>query len=175
MRVLTAATIAELGLTVTKPGLLVEIQFSGETVRLSSFGDVVWNGLPWVGAIVSVSGLAWDDNGMVRGGQLRAGNLDGAFGALVLLYGIADRPVKLWHVYAGAMAPADPPLIFDGVGDEAQIDLREVVVSLAVAGSDALYCPRQVYSPATGCNFIPSPGEEIAFNGEIFRLERADF
>lgn len=175
MRVLTAATIAELGLTITKPGLLVEIQFSGETVRYSSFGDVVWNEVPWVGAIVSVSGLSWDDNGMVRGGSLSVGNLDGAFGALVLLYGIADRRVKLWHVYTGAMAAGDPPLIFDGVGDEAQIDLREVSVTLALAGSDALYCPRQVYSPATDCNFIPPPGEEIAFNGEIFRLERAEY
>lgn len=172
---LTPALIAQLGLTVTKPGFLVEVQFEGYTVRYSSFGDVNWNAVPWVGAIVDADGMSWDENGLVSGGRLRVGNLDGAFGALVLLHGIADRPVKIWHVYTGAMAANDPVMIFDGVGDEADIDLKQVEVSLAIAGSRALYCPREVYSPGTGFNFLPPVGEEITFNGEVFRLERADF
>lgn len=174
MRSLTAAALTELGLTVTKPGLLIEIQFDAFTVRYSSFGDVNWNGVPWVGAIVKVEGLSWDENGLVTGGRVKLGNLDGAVGALALLYDIADRRVRIWHAYLGAMGAADVPVIFDGVGDEVQIDLKFVTFSLAIAGSRALMIPREVYSPATGFLHLPAYGEEIAFNGEIFRLERAE-
>jgi hypothetical protein len=175
MRTLTAAMLTEIGLTVTDPGFLVQILFDAYTVRFSSFGDVMWNGSPWINAKVNVAGLSWDENGMVKGGRLAVGNHDGAFGALVLQHDIADRPIQVWLAYGGALAPEDPVKIFDGVGDEADLTLREVGVTLAPAGSRALYSPRELYSPATGFNHLPPVDEEIAWNGEVFRLERSEF
>lgn len=175
MRTLTAATATAIGLTITRPGFLVEIVFDAYTVRLSSFGDISWNGFVWVGAKVDVSGHTWDENGMVTGGRLRVGNHDGAIGALVLGQAIADRPVREWLVYGGALAPEDPVKVFDGVGDDAEIGPKAVTIGLAIAGSDSQYSPRELYGPATGFNHLPPVGEEISFNGERFRFERAEF
>lgn len=175
MRTLTAAMALEMGLTVTKPGYLVQILFDTYTVRLSSFGDVNWNGSPWIGAIIAAGGLTWEPSGFIAGGQLRLGNLDGAMGALVLQHDVADRPITIWLVYAGALAAGDPVMVFDGVGDETTVDLRQVGISLAIAGSRALYSPRECYSPAAGFNHLPPIGEEVTFNGDIFKLDRAEY
>ena len=172
MRTLSAALLAELGATVTRPGYLIDIAFS-VPLRLSTIGDVIFDGASYVAADATVSGVAWDAGGGQRG-RLVLGNADLAIGTLVLDEGIADRGIVITAVYAGALAVADAVVVFDGVGDTASIDpgSGKVSIELAQQGRRTTYCPRRTISAATGFRHLQPAGTRIAFGGEIYTLER---
>lgn len=168
-RSLTAAMTAELGLTFTRPGWLVEIAFSS-IVRLSSLGEVSWNGQVWSGGrTVAVEGLTWSLDATPR---LIVGNADQMMGALVANQKVADRPVRIWTVYAGATASGDPLQGFDGVGDKATVGEKEVAITLARSGSRTLYSPRKRIGPETGFNVLMPAGTSITLGAATYVIER---
>lgn len=170
MKTLSAALAAELALTITRPGYLVEIGFASP-VRLSTMGDITWSGTTWLAADVKVSGISQDGKGANKA-ALALGNTDSTFGALVLNEGIADRPIRIWAIYAGATATPDAVQVFDGVGDGADISPDKVAVTLVEQSNMTLSAPRRFISKATGFSSLQPAGTKIAFNGELFILER---
>ena len=65
MPTLSNPTLAALGLTVTRPGFLIQIEYS-TILRLSTIGDVSWGGLLWAAADIRVSGLGQDGSAGCR-------------------------------------------------------------------------------------------------------------
>lgn len=173
MRTLSTPTQTEIAKTYTDPGYLVEIAFS-TVVRLSSRGDVSWNGSSWLGSEsgrdVGVDGLGSDGQG-AQTGSLTLGNADNVVGALVLNEGVAGRAVKVWKFYEGATAAADPAQIFSGCGDEAEIGLTEVRISLVSESLQSLDSPRTRITKANGFNHLPPAGTIINWGGQAYRLE----
>lgn len=168
MKSLTAATLAEMGATVKTPLILMRVDF-GVPLRLTSWGGgIAWDGHDWVGADLRVSGLDVGPGGE-QGGQVEVGNTDRAWSALVLAEGIADRPITIWHAYAGATASGDPLEVFAGTGDEAEIRGDRVRISLSSAASGRIRSPRE-----TGGDFsiVMPAGAVVNFNGERFELVR---
>lgn len=170
MRTLSAALLTELGLVVTRPGYLVQMNFS-TTIRLSTMGDISWNGYTWVAADVALSGIGQDGTGMASG-SLMLGNTDSAYGAVVLTEGASDIAVSIWACYAGATASGDPVQIFSGGMDGADIGTDKVTVALVAQKNQTLSAPRVFINKANGFNFLQPAGTKIAVNGEVFILER---
>ena len=173
MPTLSGPTLAALGLTVTRPGFLIQIEFS-TILRLSTMGDVTWNSLLWTAADIRVSGLGQDGSATTTG-QLTLGNADQAYGALVLNEGASDIRVSVWALYAGATATGDPVQRFTGVINGATIDVDNHVVTLPLVsqGVNTLHSPRVFINKASGFNFLQPAGTKIPFGNETFVLERA--
>lgn len=169
MRTLSTPTQTEIAKTYTDPGYLVEIAFS-TVVRLSSRADVSWNGSTWLASNVRVDGLSSDGQG-AQTGVLTLGNADNVFGALVLNEGVAGRAIKVWKFYDGATAAADPVQVFSGWGDEAEIGLTEVRISLVSESLESLSSPRNFINKANGFNHLPPAGTIINWGGQAYRLE----
>lgn len=167
MKALTPALIAELALSVTRPGYLVELGFSA-TLRLSTMGDISYGGQNWAAADVRISGLGADGKGS-NTARLTLGNTDGAYGALVLNEGAADIPVTIYACYAGASA--DAVQLFAGVADGADISEQTVTLTLAAQRNKTLYCPR-VFIAKPAFNHLQPAGTKIVWGTETFVLER---
>ena len=170
MRTLSGTLATELGLTVTRPGYLVEIVFATSTLRLSTLGDLSYGGFTWVAGDIKVSGMARAERGG-QAGSLSIGNADLAIGALVLADGVADRSIRIWSVWAGA--PSDAVLEFDGIGDSADISGLRVNIRLVSDHRRYAYSPRRFISPATGFNVLLPAGSKISLGGQTIVLERA--
>lgn len=171
MRTLSTPTQTEVDKTSTSPGYLVEIGFS-TTVRISSRADVSWNGSTWLASDVQIEGIGSDGQGS-QTGSLTLGNTDNVFGALVLNEGVAGRAIKIWAFYEGAIAAADPVQVFSGWGDEAEIGLTEVRISLVSESLQSLISPRRFINKASGFNHLPSAGTIINWGGQAYKLEAA--
>lgn len=168
MRTLSAALITELGLTVTRPGYLIEIQYS-TVLRLSTLGDISWNSYSWAGADAVVSNLSQDGKGFAAA-ALAVGNTDLVMGALVLNNGANDVPVNIWAVYAGATALADPVQVFSGVTNGASIAADKVQFQLVAQGRQTLESPRVFISQLSGFSFLKPAGSTVPVGGETFTL-----
>lgn len=169
MRTLSSALLTELGLTVTRPGYLVQIGF-GTTLYLSTLGDISFMGQAWSGKDVKVSGINSDGSGGASG-TLVLGNADGAYGALVLGEGASGIAVVVWACYAGATASGDPVQVFSGVTDGADIGPDKVTLQLVAQRNSVLYSPR-VFISKPVFNFLMPAGTKINIGGEVFVLER---
>lgn len=149
MRTLTAGLIAELGLTITKPGYLVSIGFS-TTTYISSIGTLDWGGHTWIGDDIRVEGLTREQT-VAKSARISIGNLESTYTALVLLQGVADKAVKIYTIYAGA--PTETVLEFSGAGDSAEIGDR-IVINLVGETTRNAFAPRRRIGPAVGVNQI---------------------
>jgi hypothetical protein len=166
MRTLSPSLLAELGLTLTRPGYLVFVDFS-TPLRLSTLGDISWGGYTWSAADIKVSALTRDEKGDARG-SLSLGNALLDYGALVLNEGIADRAIRIYAVWAGVVEPVEE---FNGVGDGCEIGGR-VTITLAGQGSRALYSPRRFINASTGFNTLLPAGTKISIGQQTYLLER---
>lgn len=170
-RTITVATEGKVTQIATEPGFLVELTFPlTGIVRQCTREQTAWNGFTWVTASLKLGGI----EGSGQRGTLEYGDDDAAMRTLVLAEGINDRRVRVWKFYRGAVAPADPVLIFDGVGDGAQMRQGKVTIGVVRSGSRTLVTPRQRIGPATGFNHLPPEGTLIKWGrGETLRLERS--
>lgn len=162
MRTLSAGLLVELGLIVTRPGYLVQIDFS-TPLYLSSLGDISWDGHTWAAADVKVAGLKSG-----QGGTISFGNALLDYGALVLNEGVADRGIKIYAVWAGVV---EPVCEFDGVGDSSEVGDR-VSISLSEQGSRSLYSPRRFINASTGFNTLLPAGTRLTLGQQTYILER---
>ena len=166
MKTLTTALLAELALSVTRPGYLVELGYS-TTLRLSTMGSISWGGYTWGGYDVAVSRISRDGTG-AGAANLSVGNTDGTLGAIVLGQGAADIPCSIWAVYAGATASGDVVQVFSGVTDGAEITAQRVTFALAAQGNATLYAPRVFVNQINGFNWVKPAGTVFSIGIEKF-------
>ncbi len=167
MKTLTPALLAELALSVTRPGYLIELGYS-TTLRLSTMGDISYGSYNWAAADAKLSGIGADGKGS-NTARLALGNTDGAYGALVLNEGAADIACTIYACYAGA--PTDAVQLFAGVTDGADISEHTVTLTLSAQRNKTLYCPRVFISKPT-FNYLQPAGSKIVWGAETFVLER---
>lgn len=168
VRLLTPALAAEVGLTVTRPGYLVRMEFATE-LRFSTLGAVRWGGQSWETYDVKVQGLTRESNA-TRTASLSLGNLTNEFGAIVLSNPVADVLIEIYAVYAGA--PNDAVLEFSGVGDSCEVGDR-VVINLVGQSTQRNFSPRRRISAATGFNTLLPAGTVLSLGGSTYLLERS--
>ena len=168
MRTLTAALEAAVGGSVTKPGFLVQIDWS-TPARLSSRGTFTWNSQTWTSAAIDTSGVRVDN--IKVSGTLELGNADNQWGAMVLTYGIAGIPITVYGFDAGAVAATDDVvLLASAVGGKAAVGTDKVKVSLREATS-FVYTPRTYVRYPDFTVLIPA-GTTFRVNDQIFKIER---
>lgn len=190
MRDLSAAFLAEAGATVKRPLWLVQIDFD-PVVRLCSWGDITYDGQVWAGADLRVDGIDSGASGE-QAGALTLGNASLEWSALILGEGIADRPVRIWQSYLGAITGAGDLVaitargglligyldaatagvvlpVFSGAGDDAEIGRDKVRLTLSSGSSRWLRSPREYGGDFT---IVQPVGFRIPFNNEVFVLER---
>lgn len=160
-----------MGARVTRPIYLVEVDFMPVS-RLSTAGDVTWNGLSWSGArSVEVSGLSSDGTGSARA-ALSVGNVDLAFGTLALSQGVADRAVTIWSGDATALAAGDLVQVFAGVIQSAEVGDERVTFALGSVGSRTQFSPRRFIGPSAGFMTLLPAGTQIRMGTQTYTLER---
>ena len=104
MKTLSGPLAAAVALTYTTPGHLVRIDFA-TPVYLSSLDTVSWDGHTWVTTDVTVSGIRADGRGR-SSGEIRLGNADLTWSALLLGEGVSDKRIRVWAYHASATAAA---------------------------------------------------------------------
>lgn len=166
---ITAAVATKVESTVsTSPGYFIELQFPSGIVRHSSREQQTWNGYIWIPSTVKVAGV----EGSGQRGQLEYFDADASVRTIVLADGVNDRRIRVWKFYLGALDPADPVLVFDGVGDGAKIARGRVTIGLARSGSRTLVTPRLRIGPGTGFNHLTPEGTVLQWAGRVIRLDR---
>lgn len=168
MKTLSSALLAELALSVTRPGYLVELGYS-TALRLSTLGDITWGGYTWTNYDVAVSRISRDGSG-AGAASLSIGNTDGAMGAIVLNQGAADIACKIWAVYAGATASGDTLQVFDGVTNGCDITPQNIAFTLAAQGNTTLYAPRVFINQINGFNWLKPAGTVVSIGIEKWTM-----
>lgn len=167
MKVLSVPMQSAVQASVTRPGYLIKIHFS-PVLHVSSIGHVSWNGDAYNGSrSVVVSQLSAD-----RGGTIKLGNVDNAVGSLILNNGIADRRIQIWAADAAHLEADDPVLVYDGVGDSAEIAIDTVTISLAPQRSMVTWSPRRFIGPDSGFTKLIPAGVKLVIGNTTIELER---
>lgn len=170
MRAYTTAAQTAASKRVTAPLYFVEINWSPVSC-LSTNGDQTWNGRSWSGAAkAAVSGLA-SSGSAASTGQIILGNSDRAFGSLAL-GDVQDVAVRIWEGHADALADADPRLVFSGVIDSAEIDDKQVTLTLGSSKSAGAYSPRLTIGPGAGFNVLLPAGSRVSAGNQTFVIQR---
>lgn len=167
MKTLDPSLLTELGLTTTRPGYLVKINFS-YTLRLSTLGNITFDSQEWVSSSINVAGISHSGNGK-SSSSITISNIDTNIGTVLLAEGASDKPVSIYACYAGAINNAE--LIFTGVTDGCEIDPEKVVITLSPQANKTLFSPR-VFIGKPVFNYLQPVGTKITFNGETYVLER---
>lgn len=169
-RTVSSPTTALLDDPVTQPGYLVQLDFDSESLRLSTFGDLAWNSLPWIGANMTVDNFAGDG----KKARVALWDATAAFRTLCMTgAGIRNRGVTIWKAYFTALAAGDPVQVFAGVGDQVSISKGKVTIDCARVNSRVMQAPRKRIGPATGFNFLAPPGTIVSWGDVQITLEAA--
>ena len=171
-------TIAEA--TQTQPGYLVEVVFSDETLRLSSFGNITWDSLSWLDSRIGISGISVNGSGSSTG-QITFGTIadDPSLTvgyALSATKGFMGSRISIWTFDAGLVSGGVLPLedaiyVFQGVWDDVQISELEVAVNVSSVNILSLYAPRVKIIKENGFNYLQPKGLKIPWGSEVFVLE----
>lgn len=170
LRNLSLATQTALAEPVTAPGWLVQID-TAPVVRLSSRGDLSWDGAAWLGYALDVSGLAAQGTGETTA-TLRVGNTDNTLSALILGPGVAGVPVRLWAFYGETPALADPVAIFSGMADDAGINTDRVEIRLVGDTLKNLALPRGRCTPSAGLHHLTPDNTVLTWGNAKITLKR---
>lgn len=164
MRTLTFENSQAILKTVTKPGYFVYIGFT-PPLRFSTRGSLSWNGHTWGGdhncTIKSVSDSK---------GSISFTNIDNLMSSIILNEGVVDKVIKIWAYDEDAVATPDPVLIFDGVGDSAELTENTATISLSVKNAKTLYFPRRFINAETGFTHLTPAGTIITVRSRKITL-----
>lgn len=175
LRTITAALLAEFGLTVRRPGYLIEIQWPSGTTRSATFTTISALGQTWNHHAVTVTGWSEDGTGKASCGLLFANeNLE--WSTLAFGSETSDVPVFIHQVYAGATADAD--ILQDWfVGEHVIPSMpkggRALTLDLAQPGAVGTFIPRDVLGPAIGVNHLMPAGKTIDIGGQKYTFVAA--
>jgi hypothetical protein len=169
-RTLSTPTTNALAGQLTRPGYLAYIGWA-TPVRLSSRGDLTWNGNLFIGFGVVTDGIEWRGTAE-QGGTLRLDNSSGSYSVMALGEGVADVPIKLWAYDAAATATGDPVAIFDGVGDSCDIMPDAITIRVTSKRSRSLYAPRSYITQDNGFSIVPPEGKTIQWGGQRYTFTR---
>lgn len=169
-RTVSAPTATAAAQTITQPGILLQVGFTF-VQRLSSRGDVTWNGFTWLAANIRMGQLQEAPNGSATM-QVLVGNTDLAFGAACLGEAPQDKAVSLWQFFEGATAAGDPVPIFSGVIDSCDITPAAVTLQLSSLNQRTLIIPRRRITADAGFNHLLPAGRVIEFDGVRYELLR---
>ncbi|HBY64378.1 MAG TPA: hypothetical protein DEH78_31545 [Solibacterales bacterium] len=168
-RTVSATTQGKLNANAWEPGYLVDMKVS-TPLRFSTRGLITWNGIPFVPAVLTVSGLIDDSSA----GTLQFKDPTLAIQTLARTTSLVGRRVAVARFYEGALGTTDPIWFFEGVIASArelappQLDIALSRVSIA----RGLTPPRRI-NRSSGFNVLAPEGKVIRFRGSDFRLERA--
>ena len=167
-RTLSTATTAALAFTVTRPGYLVEINGA---LRYSSFGAVTWNSLSWGDNDVRVR-LSRADGTASSDVTVTLGNGGQALTAILLSANYTGTALKVWKAYRGALAVADPVLVFDGVVSDSQITPEWATLTGTSERMEWSACPRLRINKATGFNALLPAGTRLTIGTQTLVIDR---
>lgn len=172
MRTLTTAMQDGVDAAVTLPGFFIEILFSSP-LRVSTRGEMDWNGSTWVELGAQVTGLSEDGTQSSQSASASFEDDDQTMSALVLGEGVAGRSVRIWKFYGDSPDAADPVQRFDGVCDTASGDPESgrVSISFVQPADKVLYSPRRRVTREQGFSVLPPKGTLIRWGGQQFKLE----
>jgi hypothetical protein len=168
MRTLSGPHTTAAGAAVTRPAVLVQIDF-GTVRRWSSMATVSWSSQTWTAYDVRVENLVVE--ALRISGTLVVGNQDDVIGGLVLSEGIQDRAITIYGYDAAATASGDVQWLASAVGASAQIEADEVRIALRHK-CEFTASPRTYVNQAANFTQVMAAGSVLKINGIDYRLGR---
>lgn len=170
-RTVSSGLQTELNKPITSVGYLLQINAS-ITMRWSNIGDVTYQGVPWTGVDLVISGLKWDPDRDPEC-SISVQNLDSAVAALFQTEAMADVTVDLYQFARGALTSGDAVqlarFVFDG---RVQIKVDRIEAHLAAQSSLYSFAPRRRVEVSTGFSYALPRGTQIAFGTETLITEQ---
>lgn len=162
-------TATEAGKAITTPIFIAEIVFA-TPLRLSSRGEITWNGQTW-----TANGFRLDGPRPAAGGALTGRiilpNFDRAISNLIRTEGTFGKPCRIWQLFgAGPHAIEDAEQIFDGELDAVPEMGDWVTVDIHSTGRLQQTSPRLFFAPPV-FNHSPAPGTVIVWEGERIEIQ----
>lgn len=171
-RTLSSRNQTEVAKTGTIPIYLFELGFD-VPLRLCTYDDVSWNGYTWARAPIALAKLQGTEGGG-QTGEIRLGNLDNVYSALILNEGARGRTCKIWQLYGEpTYAVGDGVPLFDGYMDEVPDIDDEVRITIASEAVGTRRTPQITLHPWFGDDLTP-PGTVIVWGGDTYILESRD-
>lgn len=171
LRTITAELLAEFGLTVRRPGYLIQIDWPSGTTRSATFDTITALGYSWSKHAVKVTGWSEDTAGNATAGLVfDNGALE--WSTLALGDSVSGVPVTIYLVYAGATADADIVAWFEGEINGASMPKggRALTINLKRPSEDE-FIPRDVLGPAIGINHLMPVGKTIDIAGQKYTFQ----
>lgn len=166
MKSLSGLISAALGAPVTKPAVLVQVDFAAVR-RWSSHGTISWGGNTWTAVGMRVDDLAVGV--LAVSGSLLMSNVDDVIGTLVLAEGVKDRAITIYGY--DAAEPTEVVWLASAVGARAQVDPRQVRIDLRHR-AEFTVAPRTFVDAAAGFTQMLPSGTVMRINGVDVRLDR---
>lgn len=172
LRTITAALLAEFGLTVRRPGYLIQIDWPSGTTRSATFDTISALGQTWTKHAVKVTGWSENTTGNATAGLVYE-NDDLVWSTLALGDSVTGVPVTIHLVYAGATADADIVTWFEGELNGASLPKsgRALTLNLVRPADGVLHIPRDVLGPAIGINHLCPVGKTIDIAGQQYTFQ----
>lgn len=165
-RSVSAPMLAAAGAGGSRPVYFIEIVWATFSSKLSTYGNLSWNGATWSGESVELG--EFDELGVP--GSIALIDPSHAYRTLTLTDGARDRPVNIWLADAGALAAGDPVALFSGYADGCEISPQRITIHLDRSQASRQFSPRERIGPAIGVNFTAPPGVVIAWRNNIITL-----
>lgn len=180
-RTLTTQMGDAAALVVTKPGYLIAIIFKETAWRGSTRGAQTLFTTGESGIItfpergISIKGLGIDGSQSSQTGSMVINDPDGSLTALILAEGIGDKRVLIVSFYDDISHP-DRLTVFDGVGDDADIDPNAgtVTIKLQQQSSQTLFAPRHYMTRETGFSVLVPAGTVVTVGQETYTFEASE-
>lgn len=156
-----AALTALLNQQITKPGYLIEVNYS-PVLRYSTRGDQTWQGHLFVAGFV---------NKYTPSQSLSILNTEFALSQLVLAQGATDIALKIWQFYGDVASPDVTVVQFDGFIDGAPVIGATVDFSLYDESDVGVTSPRMPITARNGFNVLPAPGLRVQWGQSTIILK----
>ncbi len=158
------------------------------TLRMSSIGTLNWtppgeSAYTWTASPLIISGLLQDMSANT-GGRLTIG-VDPDVPNNVLLYalgqnyGFSDSVIRIWtfdqsligNTTYGVLESSNALQVFQGIGDNVNINPLDVQINLISSNIQTYYSPRTLINAATGFSWVQPKGTKVIWGNSTFILE----
>ncbi|MDR2710925.1 MAG: hypothetical protein LBB65_06335 [Burkholderiales bacterium] len=148
-------------------GYLIEIE-TAVPIRVSSFGNVSWNGELWADRMLAVSGMSRNDSApYAPSASISLLDSDYSVTASMLRDGIVGCKVRVWRVVAHDLNAATPVLCMEAFADAMSNSKGTVKLTVVPDDGAHLMAPRERIS-SQDYPYLIAPGSVVKFgNGQI--------
>lgn len=165
---LTTAQDAELLKPVKSPRALLEIVYSGGTIRLATGGNITWDGNNWLKSGFQIKDIKTGKGG-IQTARITIINESNLYSELAILGSFNFAEITYWEYYGANPTLSDPIKRFFGEVVKAPSMTHNIVFDCATIGGITKRIPNLTLG-SPDLNHMPYSGQRIPIGNEIYTV-----